>query len=311
MSKRPLPFSGTNEPASKRAPPASGTLSSFFPTTHRPAPPSPLLASDPISDRASTFIAHAAPCTTSHAALALQSHVRALRGPTHPVECSHEVLAYRILAPKPGKSGLEGADDWAAKEAGDDDGEKGAWGVVRDVLREEGAVDVGVVVSRLYGGQMLGPARFAHIRTVATQAIQRLAAAQALPLLLERLEALDAEIAALSAPVSAADRAREREKEREKTEQQYKGLDVQKAERLVAAREKRVELLRKQKEKREAEAAAAEAEVAKEPEDGDDEQRREEKELYELVRREERERRAREGGGSGSGAEAEAEEEGA
>ncbi|GAA6039191.1 hypothetical protein JCM8097_000462 [Rhodosporidiobolus ruineniae] len=261
MSKRAAPFGSTNEPSAKRST-TSASLNSFFPTTHRPAPPSPLVHSDPITDRSSTFIAHAAPVTSSNAAEALQTHVRNLRTTSHPVECSHEVLAYRIVAPKVGKSGLESEEDWTVREAGDDDGEKGAWAVVKECLKQEGAVDVGVVVSRLYGGVMLGPVRFTHIRQVATQAIQRLAAAQALPSLLSRLKELDAEISTLSLATSAVP-------DPAKLKQQYASLDVPKAERLVAAREKRVEVLRRQKEKREEE---------------------ERREMEELQRRAERER---------------------
>ncbi|GAA5972831.1 hypothetical protein JCM11641_003961 [Rhodosporidiobolus odoratus] len=246
MSKRSLPYASANEPATKRTTLSSSsgstgsTLNSFFPTTHRPSPPSPLVHSDPLTDRSSTFIAHAAPTTTSHAAHQLQDHVRKLRSSSHPVECSHEILAFRIMAPKAGKSGVESVEDWDVKEFGEDDGEKGASAVVKEVLRKEGAVDVGVVVSRLYGGIMLGPARFTHIRTVTTQAIQRLTAALALPTLLTRLSTLDSEIASLSSAPPP---------EPTKQTAQYASLDVVKAERLIAAREKRVELLRKKKEK--------------------------------------------------------------
>ncbi|BGP20171.1 hypothetical protein JCM10213_000744 [Rhodosporidiobolus nylandii] len=249
MSKRLHPTSSA-EPPQKRAANNSGgggTLNSFFPTTHRPAPPFPLIASDPLTDRLSTFIAHASPVTTALSAQNLQEYVRKLRNTSHPVECSHEVLAYRIVAPKPGKSGLEGEEDWTVRDAGEDDGEKGASAVVRECLKAEGAVDVGVVVSRLYGGVMLGPVRFTHIRTVATQAIQRLASAQALPSLLSRLSSLDAEIGSLSAflnPPTAPP------PDPAKVKAQYAQLDVPKAERLVSAREKRVELLRRQKEKK-------------------------------------------------------------
>jgi putative IMPACT (imprinted ancient) family translation regulator len=54
-----------------------------------------------------------------------------------------------------GKSGLGGEDDWTLKEGGEDDGEKGASAVVKECLKESGSVDVGVVVSRLYGGTSL------------------------------------------------------------------------------------------------------------------------------------------------------------
>lgn len=92
---------------------------------------------------------------------------------------------------------------------------------------------------------MLGPARFAHIRTVASQALARLLEAQKLPLLLSRLSDLDAEIAshapASASPAPASSAAK------------YAALDVVKAERLVAAREKRLELLKKKQREEEEE----------------------------------------------------------
>ncbi|GAA5892838.1 hypothetical protein JCM6882_000592 [Rhodosporidiobolus microsporus] len=291
MSKRSAPFSAPSEPSSKRAAPSS--LNSFFATTHTPRPPSPLVHSDPLTDRSSTFIAHAAPCTSSSSASAFQSYIRALRAPSHPVECSHEMLGWRVVAPKPGKSGLESEEDWAVRDGGEDDGEKDGGSTIREVLRREGAVDVMVVVSRLYGGQMLGPARFAHIRTVTSQALSRLSLALALPALLARLAELDAEILALSPP-SAKPLS---EADREKTRAQYGALDVQKAERLVQAREKRVELLRRQKEKRDAE-------------------EKERREVEELHRRAEEEAvvaaveaEAADGGGQGAGEDREDEED--
>ncbi|GAA5847331.1 hypothetical protein JCM9279_000240 [Rhodotorula babjevae] len=244
----PASFSSSNAPTKRAAPSTSSTLTAFFPSSTGPArPPQPVVASDPITDRASTFVAHASPCTNHVQAATLHAHVRALRTPSHPVECSHEVLAWRCLGLKPGRTGLEGEDDWRVEGGADDDGEKGAGAVVREVLGKEGGVDVAIVVSRLYGGIMLGPARFTHIRSVASQALARLLAAQRLASLTAQLRDLDAQIAGLSssssssftatatspaaAPPAAAAAA-------------YKALTVDKAARLVAAREKRLELLR-------------------------------------------------------------------
>jgi hypothetical protein len=99
---------------------------------------------------------------------------------------------------------------------------------------------------------MLGPARFAHIRTVTLQSLSRLSLALALPTLITRLTSLDAEIALLSPP-SVPPFPTEAKLAKEKQKTQYAALDVPKAERLVAAREKRVELLRKKKEEKEGE----------------------------------------------------------
>ncbi|GAA5901000.1 hypothetical protein JCM8208_007586 [Rhodotorula glutinis] len=253
-AKRPAPssFSSSNAPT-KRAPP----LTAFFPSSTGPArPPQPVVASDPLTDRASTFVAHAAPCTNHVQAATLHAHVRALRTPTHPVECSHEVLAWRCMGLRPGRTGLDGEDDWRVEGGADDDGEKGAGAVVREVLDKEGGVDVALVVSRLYGGIMLGPARFAHIRTVASQALARLLAAQRLASLTAQLHELDAEIAALSSSSSTTTSSTTSTSTPASTARApppptaastaaaYKALTVDKAERLVAAREKRLGLLR-------------------------------------------------------------------
>ncbi|GAA5820884.1 hypothetical protein JCM11251_001862 [Rhodosporidiobolus azoricus] len=298
MSKRSAPFSATNEPASKRSTThsssSSGSLTSFFPTTHTPRPPSPLVHSDPLTDRSSTFIAHAAPCTSSSSAASFQTYVRNLRTASHPVECSHEILGWRVVAPKVGKSGLESEEDWTVRDGGDDDGEKDGASTVRDVLRREGQVDVMVVVSRLYGGQMLGPARFTHIRTVTAQALARLSTALALPSLLSQLASLDNEIALLSNKEPT-------EVEREKTRVLYAGLDVGKAERLVSAREKRVELLRKQKVKKDEEERKEMEEL----------QQRAEEEAIASVQEEEGLTAGGGAGGREDGAEAEEEDEAA
>lgn len=91
-------------------------------------------------------------------------------------------------------------------------------------------------------GVMLGPVRFNHIRACASQALSRLLSAQNLSNLLSRLSSLDAEIAShSSSPTKPA------------SKDQYAGLDEAKAERLVKAREKRLELLVKKRRQEEEE----------------------------------------------------------
>ena len=51
----------------------------------------------------------------------------------------------------------------------DDDGESAAGGRLLKLLTLVGAEDVVVVVSRWYGGVLLGPARFTHINNAARQ----------------------------------------------------------------------------------------------------------------------------------------------
>ncbi|GAA6057101.1 hypothetical protein JCM3770_002081 [Rhodotorula araucariae] len=256
-------FATSNAPPAKRAAPS--TLAAYFPSLTGPAqPPAPLVASDPVTDRASTFVAHAAPCTNRVQAQTLQAHVGALRNKDHPVECSHEILAWRCMALRPGRTGVDSEDDWRAEGGADDDGEKGAGAVVREVLEKEGGVDCAIVVSRLYGGIMLGPARFSHIRTVASQALARLLAAQRLAALAAQLATLDSAIAALS-PASASASSPPK---LPPAQTQYAALTVDKAERLVAAREKRLGLLeKKRREEEEALWRAVEGEGEGEGED--------------------------------------------
>ncbi|GJN94405.1 hypothetical protein Rhopal_007485-T1 [Rhodotorula paludigena] len=265
MSKRTssAAFSSANEPSSKRT--TTSGLSSYFPSlTGPPRPPAPLVSSDPLTDRQSTFIAHACPATNRTHAQTLQTHIRGLRTASHPCEMTHEMLAWRCLALKPGKSGLESEDDWRVETGQDDDGEKGGANVIRDVLAQEGGVDVAIVVSRLYGGVMLGPARFAHIRAVASQALARLLAAQRLSALRSQLSSLDEQIAAFSSS-SAAAAGTTPAKSKQSTVDAYAALTEEKAQRLVAAREKRLELLEK-KHREEEEALARADQAAREAE---------------------------------------------
>jgi hypothetical protein len=82
-------------------------------------------------------------------------------------------------------------------------------------------------------GQMLGPARFEHIRTVARDAIAKLLVAIELDDLRDLLLAKDAKIvdlAGIAAPASPG-------------KDPYADLDVVKARRLIVARDKRIALL--------------------------------------------------------------------
>lgn len=84
---------------------------------------------------------------------------------------------------------------------------------------------------------MLGPARFKHINDVAQEALLRLSSAQAIPPLVERLNNLDTEIEGYAAPDSSSNKTAVRN--------DYESMPLDKLERLVVAREKRLELLKK------------------------------------------------------------------
>ncbi|PWN21776.1 hypothetical protein BCV69DRAFT_238149, partial [Microstroma glucosiphilum] len=105
--------------------------------------------------------------------------------------------AWRVLELKRGRDGLAGPNDFGLEEGQDDDGERWGGEKVLRVMKEMGAVDVFVVVSRWYGGTNLGPVRFDHIALCAREAIRAYMLEETLVPLRKDLQALDANIAAL------------------------------------------------------------------------------------------------------------------
>ncbi|SCV68202.1 BQ2448_323 [Microbotryum intermedium] len=251
-----------------------GDLSSWIlcttPSLKNPKPPLPfpILSSPPLTDRRSTFIAHAAPATSLPHIDVFHSHIRHLVSKAHPRPADHEMVGYRVMALRNGRNGLGGEEDWFVKSGGEDDGEKGGSRTIVGVLEKRGEIDVVVVVSRWYGGEwfprchstqkrvvahhrdrsatgiMLGPDRFRHISTVTTQALVALTSATALTQLLTQLHTLDDEISTLTQSSSSPLKPMRPD---------YSSLDLVKAQRLVMAREKRLELLRRKKEEEERE----------------------------------------------------------
>ncbi|KAJ7928442.1 ribosomal protein S5 domain 2-type protein [Mycena leptocephala] len=143
----------------------SGTLDSFF-ISGRPQP-QPLATSQEIRDRGSLFVAtiYAAPSPAQAAAcIAHLSNVVHAQKPA-----SHEMSAWRCMVLKAGCTGLGGPDDFTVREDSADDGERWGGEKILTVMRKQGVIDAAVVVSRWYGGTMLGPARFSHIETCALE----------------------------------------------------------------------------------------------------------------------------------------------
>ncbi|KAK4698884.1 hypothetical protein P7C70_g7384, partial [Phenoliferia sp. Uapishka_3] len=241
MSKRAASPPSSSQPPAKRAP---ATLSTWL-NVAAPTAPSILVSSPPLTDRASTFVCHATTCTSSHAATQFQSFVRALRAPSHPTESDHEMMAWRTMVLKVGKTG-EDEGDWVVRYGSEDDGEKSSGATLRKCLEEEAAVDVCVVVSRYYGGIMLGPDRFTHMRTVTTQALSKLA----VHFLVTELRSLDTEIDSLitSPFLYTID-----SKLSIPPPVKYDGMPKDKVERLIKAREKRRDFLKGEVEKKERE----------------------------------------------------------
>lgn len=120
-----------------------------------PASPSRIFRSSPIEDRSSTFLAFYSPTL---AAKELQAH-------TDFKSASHRISAWR----KPSSQRALNAQPLLAT-GHDDDGEKYGGKAVEKVLVEMD-VEGAVVVARWYGGVMLGPVRFDHIKNSARDAI--------------------------------------------------------------------------------------------------------------------------------------------
>lgn len=122
-----------------------------------PAPPSRIFKSSPIEDRSSTFVAFYSPIL---AAKELQAH-------SEFKSASHRIAAWR----KP--SSQRALNAQRLLETGhDDDGEKYGGKTLEKVLIEM-EVEGAVVVARWYGGVMLGPVRFDHIKNSARDAIMQ------------------------------------------------------------------------------------------------------------------------------------------
>src|SRR5687768_16710113 len=102
--------------------------------------------SSSIIDRKSKFVAHAKKVTTKEEAEAFWRKIQATeKGATH------NILAYRLLS------------DGNFIEEYHDDGETYAGNRVLTLLKTLDAKNVVVVVTRWFGGQLLGPVRFEHI----------------------------------------------------------------------------------------------------------------------------------------------------
>ncbi|PRW56314.1 IMPACT [Chlorella sorokiniana] len=116
---------------------------------------------EPFTERRSTFQAHVAPATS-------MKHVKALmelllqNGKIR--AATHNIMAYRIEQP----------DKQTFMQDYDDDGEAAAGGRLLHLLQMTDARNVCVVVSRWYGGILLGPSRFAIINNTARQLLEAL-----------------------------------------------------------------------------------------------------------------------------------------
>ncbi|KAK1538278.1 RWD repeat domain-containing protein [Colletotrichum paranaense] len=117
----------------------------------------PWIVSDPFVELKSVFLARAAPVTSPEQAAGYVQHLIATDKKVR--SASHNMTAWRIRGP----NGTSFQDC-------DDDGETAAGGRLLHLMQLMDLWDVMVVVTRWYGGQKLGPRRFALINSTARDA---------------------------------------------------------------------------------------------------------------------------------------------
>lgn len=185
-------------------------------------------------------------------------------------EYQHHMAGWRYLVLKPGMTGLEGEDAFTVEQGSVDDGETRGGKAVLDVIEKMGMCDVLVVVSRRFGGTMLGPARFTHIadcaRAVCGAMNEREKAAERATKvadLVAQLREWDTEVTDLRSEIAALEpKKAETEVQASEGKQPTVSLkppdytnilnppDVEKAERLLQARQKTVQSLKSALEKK-------------------------------------------------------------
>ncbi|KAJ7076823.1 ribosomal protein S5 domain 2-type protein [Mycena belliarum] len=223
---------------------SSGNLDSFF-ISGRPQP-QPLATSKEIRDRGSLFVATIYAASSPTQAAACVAHLKNVVHAQKPA--SHEMSAWRCMLLKPGCSGLGGPEDFELREASADDGERAGGGKILSVMRNQGVIDAAVVVSRWYGGIMLGPARFSHIETCVLEVCREFKRREEVSEALTTLRSLDDILAQLRAELALSMRTVSAAKKPDYTG--WIDWDLPKARRLIRARESAIlnvkELISKQ-----------------------------------------------------------------
>ncbi|KAH9174944.1 ribosomal protein S5 domain 2-like protein [Lactarius sanguifluus] len=219
--------------------------------THKLPLPEPLATSTEILDRQSTFVAHIFRAATPQKARSIHSHVRQVLHAKRPA--SHEIMAWRCMVLKEGRTGLRGDDDFKIEEGSEDDGEQWAGTHVLKMMRSEAIVDAVVIVSRWYGGTMLGPIRFTHIQDCAREVCQVFRVEDEMQDCISTLKSLDDILADLREELANAKKANRQSPDSEAkphtTKKDYsalqKSLDMVKARRQISAREKAIESVKR------------------------------------------------------------------
>lgn len=124
---------------------------------------------------------------------------------------------------------------------GDDDGEKKGSEAILKVLQDDQVLDVAVVVSRWFGGTMIGPSRFRHIREVTSSALQNLEVLDQQNALLHQAELLDQTVTKLCKSLTEKGHPASPGKPMD-----YTDASADKLKRLIAAKEMRIKNLQGQ-----------------------------------------------------------------
>ena len=134
----------------------------FFlpPVPPQPAPSSPIWStSRPLSLKSSTFVARATTLTSPSQRPALLASL--MSSVPHLKTATHNAWAYRSSDARTG----------FVSESSHDDGETGAGALLLRTMRDLGATDTLVVMTRWFGGVMLGPDRWRLMRNVVAAAL--------------------------------------------------------------------------------------------------------------------------------------------
>lgn len=176
-----------------------------FVTFSRP-PPQIIATSQEIRDKACIFIANVFRASTPEQARTAINHLKHV---VHAAKPAYEMSAWRCMVVKPGRSGLEGPEDFELSTGFDDGGERWSGGRILKAMQTEAVIDAVVIVSRWYGslsqanfrvmlilrprygGEQLGPVRFTHIETCAQEAIRTFKRKEELEDIISTLSTLD------------------------------------------------------------------------------------------------------------------------
>lgn len=213
------------------------TLDSFVQTSK--PPPAALATSQEIRDRGSIFVANAFRASSEAEARKVVHYLKnVLHGQKR---ATHEMYAWRCMVLKQGKSGLGGEEDFEVSQGNEDDGEKFGSTRILKIMQAEGVIDAVVVVSRWYGGEMLGPARFNHIETCAREACRAFRLRDEIEEDIATLRSLDDILATLRSELSSLRSQAEAVVKKPDYDALLKSSDISKIKRLVAAREKAIQ----------------------------------------------------------------------